>query len=175
MNHLAIEIRMIFCECCVLWWQEWKSLWHANIIIVEIRIVSPKLWSELASLSPKAKVLLQSKVLLWLKVSGNGASKIWLEGARLGEPEHELFSASEELLPSDWGEFAHWPLCFALICLAQPALNQKHLLHFAQTNTFFDGEWQIVGWWGIFRELRKFKWSPNWSDQVLHIYHKNIT
>ena len=63
--------------------------------LLKLGLFSPKLWSELASLSPKAKVL------LWLKVSGDSASKIWLEGARLGEPEHELFSASEELLPSD--------------------------------------------------------------------------
>ena len=68
---------------------------------LKLGLFSPKLWSELASLSPKAKVLLRSKVLLQLKVSGDGASKIWLEGARLGEPEHELFSASEELSPSD--------------------------------------------------------------------------
>ena len=27
---------------CVLWWREWRSLWHANIIIVEIRIVFTK-------------------------------------------------------------------------------------------------------------------------------------
>ena len=175
MIHLAIEIRMIFCECCVLWWWEWRSLWHANIIIVEIGIVFTKVVVWTGIIVTKSKGVAAIKSVAAVKSVGDSASKIWLEGARLREPEHELFSASEELLPSDWGEFACWPLCSALICLVQPALDQKFLLHFAQTNTFFNSEWQIVGRWGIFRELRKFKWSPKWSDQVPHIYCKNIT